>query len=293
MALLHAHAALARGLAVSFIGLGAISASASAELIYGVTQSGFLANWNSATPTTINSGVAIQGLQSNEKIVGLDFRPATGELYGIGSFSRIYKINAATGLATQVGAPLSTPLNGTNFGFDFNPVVDRIRVVGDADQNLRLHPDTGAVVSNDGMLNYLVGDPAFGMDPNITHAAYTNSFAGALTTTLYGIDSALDTLVIQNPPNSGGLTTVGWIGTDITDVGGFDISGTTGIAYAVILNAQLAKSTFWSINLQTGQGTMIGEIGGGSIITAMSVVPAPGAIAALGLAAFGRSRRRR
>lgn len=292
MASNRSRAALSRGLAVACITLVGAAGGAQAELIYGVTQSGFLANWNSTTPGTINAGVAIQGLQSNEKIVGLDFRPATGELYGIGSFSRLYKINAATGFATQVGSPLSTSLNGTNFGFDFNPVVDRIRVVGDADQNLRLHPDTGAVVANDGMLSYVFGDQSFGMDPNITHAAYTNNVAGATSTTLYGIDSALDMLVIQNPPNAGGLVTVGAIGTDITDIGGFDISGSTGIAYAVVLNAQLAKSTFWKINLQTGAGTMIGEIGGGSIITAMSVVPAPSALAAFGMLLAGRSRRR-
>jgi hypothetical protein len=276
-------------LAVTTLG---IASGAQAELIYGVTQTGFLANWNSTTPGTINAGVAIQGLQTNEKIVGLDFRPATGELYGIGSFSRLYKINKMTGMATQVGAPLSPTLTGTSFGFDFNPVVDRIRLVSDADQNLRLHPDTGAVVGNDGMLQYVMGDQNFGFNPNITHSAYTNNFAGTTSTTLYGIDSSLDALVIQNPPNAGGLMTVGSIGTDITDIGGFDISGLTGIAYATILDAQLGKSTFWKINLQTGAGTMVGEIGGGAVITAMSVVPAPSALAAMGLLLGRRSRRR-
>jgi Domain of unknown function (DUF4394) len=275
--------ARSRGLALALIAVAGVASSSQAELVYGVTQSGFLANWNSSTPGAINAGVAIQGLQANEKIVGLDFRPATGELYGVGSFSR---------LATQVGGGLGTPLNGTNFGFDFNPVVDRIRIVSDADQNLRVHPDTGAVVSSDGMLSYVMGDSAFGIDPNITHSAYTNSFAGATSTMLYGIDSALDTLVLQNPPNAGGLVTIGALGADITDVGGFDISGMSGVAYLAILNAQLSKSTFWTINLQTGQASMIGEIGGGSIITAMAVVPGPSVLATLGgLLALRRRRR--
>jgi hypothetical protein len=280
------------GVSLSLATALTIGGAAHAEFVYGVTQSGFLANWDTSTPGTINAGVAIQGLQNNEKIVGIDFRPATGELYGIGSFSRLYKINTSTGFATQVGPQLTVPLNGTSFGFDFNPTVDRIRVVSDADQNLRLHPDTGAVVSQDGMLAYVTGDPSFGIDPNIVHSAYTNSFAGATSTTLYGIDSALDALVIQNPPNLGGLMTIGSIGTDVTDIGGFDISGSTGFAYLAVLNAQLAKSTFWKINLVTGQGTMLGEIGGGSIITAMSVVPAPSGVAILaGLFARGRRRR--
>lgn len=280
------------GVSVSLATALLLGSAAQAELVYGVTQSGFLANWDSSAPGTINSGVALQGLQNNEKIVGIDFRPSTGELYGIGSFSRLYKINANTGLATQVGPQLTTPLNGTSFGFDFNPTVDRIRLVSDADQNLRLHPDTGAVVSQDGMLAYVAGDSAFGVDPNIVHSAYTNSFAGATSTTLYGIDSALDALVIQSPPNLGGLMSIGSIGVDVTDIGGFDISGSTGIAYLAILNAQLAKSTFWKINLATGQGTMIGEIGGGSIITAMTVVPAPPAVALLAGLLVGKRRRR-
>ena len=54
----------------------------------------------------------------------------------------------------QRGAPAFTPaLSGTAFGFDFNPTVDRIRVVSDTGQNLRLNPDTGAVAAVDGALN--------------------------------------------------------------------------------------------------------------------------------------------
>lgn len=284
------HAAIA----AAMLSPALVASNASAELVYGVTQAGFLVNWNSATPGSLNGGVAIQGLAANEQVVGIDFRPATGELYALGSFSRLYRLNVNTGMATIVGSPFATPLSGSSFGFDFNPTVDRIRIVSDAGQNLRAHPDTGAVVAVDGNLQFVGGDPNFGATPNVVHAAYTNNFAGAMTTTLYGIDTALDILVIQNPPNAGGLVTVGSIGADMTDVGGFDISGSTGIAYAVIRDAALAKSTFWTIDLQTGAGMMVGEIGGGAIITAMAVVPAPGSIAALGLAALAtRGRRRR
>lgn len=261
--------------------------------MYGVTQTGFLTSWDSASPGTLGPGVAIQGLAANEQVLGIDFRPATGELYALGSFSRLYKLNINTGMATVVGGEFSTPLNGTSFGFDFNSTVDRIRVVSDSDQNLRLNPITGGVAAVDGTLQLSAGDPNSSSNPHVVHCAYTNNFAGATTTTLYGIDTALDTLVIQNPPNNGTLLTVGAIGADMTDIGGFDISGLTGIAYAVIRDAASAKSTFWSIDLQTGAGTMIGEIGGGSIITAMSVVPAPSAFALLGLPCVQGRRRRR
>jgi hypothetical protein len=73
--------------------------------------------------------------------------------------------------------------------------VDRIRVVSDVDQNLRLNPDTGAVIV-DTPLAYKSGDPNFGKNANVVHAAYTNSFKGATTTTLYVLDTGLDVLAI-------------------------------------------------------------------------------------------------
>jgi len=287
-----------KGAAVAALGLmvvAALAGRAAAEPVYGVTLQQFLVNWDSATPGDVRSGVAIQGLQANERALGLDFRPATGQLYALGSFSRLYTLNASTGRATPVGTGFSPALNGSDFGFDFNPVVDRIRVVSDADQNMRLHPDTGVVVggAEDGMLAYGAGDPNFGTDANVVHAAYTNNVAGALSTTLFGIDTGLDVLVTQNPPNAGALNTVGGLGVDAVSFGGFDISGATGIAYAVVRDLDHTASTFWTINLTTGQGTMVGEIDGGAIVTAMTVVPEPATLALLAAGVLGIASRRR
>lgn len=278
---------------VAGLAASVFAGSASAELIYGVTLEQTLVTFNSNAPGTILGGVAISGLQANEVIRGIDIRPATGELYALGSFSRLYKINPLTGAATQVGSPFGTTLNGSSFGFDFNPQVDRIRIVSDADQNLRAHPDTGSVVAVDGTLAYNAGDSGFGMNPNVVAAAYTNNIAGTPSTVLYVVDSLRDVLAIQNPPNAGGLTTVGFLGTDVTDLAGFDISGATGTAYMVIRDALLARSTLWTVDLATGQGTMIGEVGGGAILTSMTVVPAPGAVGLLAAASLMGLRRRR
>lgn len=275
------------------LAIAAAAGTARAELVYGVTQTGFLASWDSATPGTVLMGSAIQGLAANEDLVGLDLRPATGEVYGVGSFSNVYRVDQATGMATRVGTGFTPALSGTNFGFDFNPTVDRIRNVSNADQNLRLNPITGGIAMVDGSLSFAAGDPNFGANPNVVHAAYTNNFAGATSTTLYVVDSGLDVLAIQNPPNNGVLNTVGALGADVTELGGFDISGATGIAYMAIRDAQLARTTFWTVNLTTGQATMVGEVGGGAIITAMTVVPAPGglALAAAGAGLLARRRR--
>lgn len=274
-------------------GLSLAVASAKAELVYGVTQDNTLIRFDHATPGTLLGGLPISGLQVNEVIRGIDFRPATGELYALGSFSRLYTINVTTGAATQVGSQFSTPLNGSSFGFDFNPTVDRIRVTSDVDQNLRLNPITGAVAAVDGTLAYNAGDVNFGVNPNVVGAAYTNNFAGATTTTLYVIDTGLNVLAIQNPPNAGGLSTVGSVGVNLNDMTGFDISGATGIAYAAVRDVNLAQTSFWTINLGTGAGSFLGNVGGGVILTSIAVVPTPGAAAVLALGGLALGRRRR
>lgn len=198
--------------------------------------------FNPEAPATVVPK-AITGLQMGEKILGIDFRPANGQLYALGSSSRLYTINVSNGAAMAVGsAVFATPLMGTHFGFDFNPTVDRIRVVSDAGQNLRLHPDLGTVVFTDDMLN-----PG---TPMVTAAAYTNNFAGATTTTLFDIDTNTDKLLIQAPPNDGVLTEVGSLGINATAANGFDIGGTSGIAYAILTTENGTR--IYSINTSTG-----------------------------------------
>jgi hypothetical protein len=130
------------------------------------------------------STVAITGLGAGETILGMDFRPATGQLYALGSTSRIYIINLTTGVATQVGTDGAFTLNGTKFGFDFNPVPDRIRVISNTEQSLRLNPNDGTLTASDIPLAYEPADPNAGTNPTAGAAAYTNSFAGATSTTL-------------------------------------------------------------------------------------------------------------
>ena len=234
----------------------ATALSAHAETIVALTSSNRLVSFDHATPGTTTSIVQVTGLQPSETLLGLDFRPATGGLYALGSTSRLYILDTTTGAARLVGSGAFTPaLNGTRFGFDFNPAVDRIRVTSDADQNMRLNPDTGAVAAVDTNLQFAATDPHAGANPNVVGSAYSNNFAGATTTVLYDIDSNVDELLIQNPPNSGTLNTVGALGVDTNDDVGFDISGGTGTAYASLSN------NLYTINLQSGVATLIGAIG--------------------------------
>lgn len=188
------------------------------------------------------------------KLVGIDFRPANGLLYGVTDTNKIYTIDPKTGAASFVSKLSVSFDGGFQSGFDFNPVIDRLRLTGSNDQSLAVNVDTGAVTVG-GNLNYLSG-----VDPNITGSAYTNSFAGppssSRTTVLYGIDYDLDVLVTQNPM-TGTLTQVGALGFNLAPIAGFDIlplADGTNAAYA------LSGSKLYSIDLTTGAATELENV---------------------------------
>lgn len=266
----------------------------SAATVYGLTSSNALVMFDSATPGTIIGSVSVSGLSNGQVFRGIDFRPADGGLYGVSSDSRLYAINTATGAATVIGAPGQFTLSGSAFGFDFNPTVDRIRLTSNLDQNLRLNPNNGALAATDGTLAYAAGDINAAANPNIVGSAYTNSFSGATTTTLYNIDSVLDVLVTQNPPNNGTLNTVGSLGFNTNENVGFDIIPFSNAALASLTGAGGASGLF-SINLGTGAATSIGTIGSGLTIVDIAVqqVPEPETIALMMVGFLGLLAARR
>lgn len=184
----------------------------------------------SGTTTPIGS---ITGL-GDEVLVGIDVRvPFTdadgvdngvdehGTLYGLGDGGGIFSIDTRTAAATRE-AQLDVELEGTAFDIDFNPTVDRLRVVSDSGQNLRVNVSTGEAIV-DGALN-VAGAPATG----VVGAAYTNNDTDPATgTTLYDINAETNGLFVQNPPNDGGLVAIGSLGVDTGPTVGFDLYSRT------------------------------------------------------------------
>ena len=256
----------------------ALTANAQSAVIYAYRAiTNDLVSFSAAAPQTLLTLVTLSGLSAGERLIGIDFRPATSELYGVArvdsATNRVVTINTRTGAVTPVGPAFFVGgAVGDGYGVSFNPVADRIRVVSTSGENLRRHPDTGAEDGIDIALHYATPGA-----PNVVHLAYTNSMAGATLTTAYGIDSATDTLVrIGGPdgtpsPNDGLLTPIGALGVDADNVGGFDIRAGSNTANAALRVG--GASRLYTVNLATGVATLIGPIGDTTTVDGLAIAP--------------------
>jgi hypothetical protein len=263
---------------------GRVLAAAQTDFVVALAANNQLLQFSASAPNAIISATTVKGLNAGDSLVGIDYRPATGQLYALavnGASGRLYTINPLTGAANAVGAGFTMPQSagagaGKDYGFDFNPTVDRIRVVADSRDNFRAHPDTGAAVSP--------ADLALSPGAVVTGVAYDRNFAGSKMTTLYAIDPNADQLVTIGgidsapSPNGGVVRPVGPLGVNAANDVGFDISvGAEGSAYAsMTVNG---KPGFYRIDLKTGAATSVGIIGNGGVaIKDIAAAPAGAAL---------------
>lgn len=196
----------------------------------GLTTTGELIWFDVSSPESVMNSVEITGVE-DDMLVGIDYRPATHDLYAISENGFIFWIDTESGEAMMVGEdPVDPALESPLLGFDFNPTVDLIRVDVDSTQNLRLDPETGLVgVSDDGVemidgnIMYAEGDEHEGMDARVVAAGYANNMEGAESTTLYVFDAENNTFATQDPPNDGVLNTIAVVDPMISDWTAFDI----------------------------------------------------------------------
>ena len=227
------------------IALSAAAPASAAEALYGVTDSNALVTLHSDSPGALRAAVPLTGLQEGEQVLALDLRPKSGQLYVLGSTSRVYVVNAASGAATALGNPFSPALAGSNFGLDVDPVADRLRVVSDGRQNLRLNPEDGQVAGQDGTLAYAEGDPGAGTTPSFAADAYTSDGK------VFVIDTARDALGTTAAAIDGKVTTVGPLGVDLQEPVSFDVAG-DGRAWVTGRVAGSSASSLFLADLATG-----------------------------------------
>lgn len=212
----------------------------------------------------------IQGISG--RVIGIDVRPADGMLYAVAADGGVYTVDTATGKATMKSKLEKTLTAGTSATVDFNPVADRLRLIGSDGMNLRANVDDGKVTV-DGELKFAETDMHKGEKPNVVAAAYTNSVKGAKETALYDIDATIGGLLKQAPPNDGILSAVGKLGIDAKGVA-FDIwSDRQGKNEAWLM----AGDWLHSVDLTTGKATPAVQINGVSGIRDIAILPAAAA----------------
>jgi Domain of unknown function (DUF4394) len=262
-----------------------------AEKVVAVTASHQLIKFNAGQPQKILASTPIKGLAPGETILGIDYRVSKDALYALGSSGRLYLLNDDTAQLTPVGAtPFAVKLDGAQFGFDFNPAVDRIRVISSSGQNLRLHPDTGAVVDSnpnaegvqtDGPLAYAPGDANATKKPSVVGAAYSYNKFDPKITTNFALDAATGALVTQGSregtqpavsPNTGQLFTVGKLGVNFEDAA-FDIQALSDVAFAALTGKELRGVRWYTLDLKTGEARFIGTIDTREGIRAIAMEP--------------------
>lgn len=213
-----------------------------------LTDNGVIASVNKAAPDVLVSTRTVTGLNAGDQLIGIDYRPKDGKLYGVGVASngaaRVYTIDPTTGSATLLRAleVVTTPAVGNTpatktalliggdrgmMALDFNPVPDRLRLITNTDKSYRINVDTGETII-DGDLN--------GANVTVTAVAYTNSVNGTASTELYDIDVDNDRVYLQDPPNSGGINTTrsAALGVNAIESAGFDIDPANNQGFAAL-----------------------------------------------------------
>ena len=268
-------------------GLLSLSITNQAQTIFALQSGSIQIHLFDATnPGIITKNITITGITPVSTIVGMDFRPATGQLYVLGylntvagNFTQLYTVDTASGLATVVGSPISGLNLDDQVAFDFNPTVDRIRIENSNGLNYRMHPVTGAIVATDGNLQFAAADVNSGVSPNIGACAYTNSYIAATATQLFVYDDSLNILGLQNPPNNGTINTIGSSGITVNPAAPtsdmdiwFDKVSATNKAYFSANTGSSDNDVLYSINTTTGAVSLIGQIGTGIAISDIAIL---------------------
>ena len=207
-----------------------------------LTANGMISSVDRSMPDKLVSNRKIKGLMSGDELLGIDYRPKDGKLYAVGLQGNLYTLNPNNGEASFLRKLIADPSDTTdgNASFtqimgdanlitvNFNPASDRLRVISNTGQNLRINVDTGATIT-DGTINLATGSAA------VVAGAYTNAFAGTGSTKLFSIDQNSDRIYLQNA-NAGTLGNSTALGADINTNGGggFDIDPVNNVGFAAL-----------------------------------------------------------
>lgn len=212
---------------------------------------------------------ATMSASSPSPLRGIDVRPANGMLYALSGDNQLYTLDLSTGAASKV-ASLNKQLPGSGQAvIDFNPVADKMRMLAADGTNFRVNVDTGEVTV-DGSVAYAADGAYAGKRAQVVAGAYTNSYAGTQATSLYNVDLASSSLMLQNPPNDGVQQVVGMVAEGLKNAAMDIASDGKGGNTAYLLTG----TTLHTVDLASGKPMTLGDVAGlpGNIID-IAVMP--------------------
>jgi len=245
--------------------------------VYAVDLDNRLLLFGTESPGTINRLMPITGLPALHRIVGIDFRPSTGQLFGIGNDSRVYVLDTLTGAATPVGpAPFEPAIDffEVHFGVGFDPA-ERLRlIVAESGANYSISADDGTAVL-ESSVSFRAGDPNEGQTPRIAGLGYVPPAPAAslgsaiqrvrgpdpLEGMLLALDADLGVLVEAIDPKTGEFDTIGPLEMVFERCAelkvGRNADGTVNI-FAVVLTE--VGNLAIKLDLATGKATVLGVV---------------------------------
>lgn len=228
-----------------------------------------LVSFNRSAPEVVTSTVQLTGMASGELLVGMDFRPADGKLYGIGSLGNLYLLphtaTTPSAAVTHVATLSANPVvPGVRYGVDADPVLDVLRIVGSDGSN-------AAVAFSDGRVTALAP-----LTPRaISAVAHSHAFAGATGTVLFGLDlsgdASSDRLVVIDEPAGGSARDGGTLRVDANAAAGFEITGTNLDAWALLGSGQIVR--LYRVNLGNGVASLVGSLARQGTVTGLAMPP--------------------
>lgn len=234
--------------------------------VVGLTSDQRLVSFASRSADQTRDLGKISGLQGDTRIVGIDYRVQNGKLYGVGDLGGVYTLNG-NAWAHKV-SQLTVALSGGDFGVDFNPAANRLRVISDTGQNLRHNiddpvgsPAAGTTVADATLTNPAVPPAPGATALGVSGAGYTNNDLSAVTsTTLFDVDTTANRVSVQSPANAGTLAPTGGLGVAAAGGAGFDVYSSlrNGVTVSNTAFATLrvgGSYKFYLIDLLTGAAT--------------------------------------
>lgn len=231
----------------------AICPPSQAELVYGVSDElNQLISFDSSTPGTLKSAVALTGLANGEQVRSIDW--ISGTLYGLGDENHLYTINPSSGACTLVSAGFGPTLNGVDFGLTG---ASQLYVSSDLGQNLTLNPSTGVATTLPNYTGASLGSIAFNY--------LNNSFLGisANTHDLYSVN-----------PTTGSESLIGATGVNFIDNVGLTVSPGSDEAY--FSGTVGGQTEFFTVNPTTGALSLVGDVGIAGEVPELNGLTTPG-----------------